>query len=159
MNVKNRLSNLTMKNIHNNKLELKNKVELLNNLSPTNTMLRGYSIINKDDKVITSTQDLSKDDEITLAMKDGNVDAIVKKVSVNMSKDQQSFEEMMQELENIVQKLDNETVSLEESLELYQRGMKLSATCDATLKDAEKKVNQLIKDEAEDEENGKEVNE
>ena len=126
MNVKNRLSNLTMKNIHNNKLEFKNKVELLNNLSPTNTMLRGYSIINKDDKVITSTQDLSKDDEITLAMKDGNVDAIVKKVSVNMSKDQQSFEEMMQELENIVQKLDNETVSLEESLELYQRGMKLS---------------------------------
>ena len=76
-----------------------------------------------------------------------------------MSKDQQSFEEMMQELENIVQKLDNETVSLEESLELYQRGMKLSATCDATLKDAEKKVNELIKDEAEDEENGKEVNE
>ncbi|RIO65264.1 exodeoxyribonuclease VII large subunit, partial [Staphylococcus haemolyticus] len=56
------------------------KVELLNNLSPTNTMLRGYSIINKDDKVITSTQDLSKDDEITLAMKDGSVDAIVKKV-------------------------------------------------------------------------------
>lgn len=147
MNVKNRLSNLTMKNIHNNKLELKNKVELLNNLSPTNTMLRGYSIINKDDKVITSTQDLSKDDEITLAMKDGNVDAIVKRLGVNMSKDQQSFEEMMQELENIVQKLDNETVSLEESLELYQRGMKLSATCDATLKDAEKKVNQLIKDE------------
>ncbi|GEQ07604.1 exodeoxyribonuclease 7 small subunit [Staphylococcus haemolyticus] len=83
----------------------------------------------------------------------------LKRLGVNMSKDQQSFEEMMQELENIVQKLDNETVSLEESLELYQRGMKLSATCDATLKDAEKKVNQLIKDEAEDEENGKEVNE
>lgn len=84
---------------------------------------------------------------------------LLKRLGVNMSKDQQSFEEMMQELENIVQKLDNETVSLEESLELYQRGMKLSATCDATLKDAEKKVNQLIKDEAEDEENGKEVNE
>ena len=82
----------------------------------------------------------------------------LKRLGVNMSKDQQSFEEMMQELENIVQKLDNETVSLEESLELYQRGMKLSGTCDATLKDAEKKVNQLIKDEAEDEENGKEVN-
>ena len=76
-----------------------------------------------------------------------------------MSKDQQSFEEMMQELEKIVQKLDNETVSLEESLELYQRGMKLSATCDAMLKDAENKVNQLIKDEAEDEDNDKDVNE
>ena len=32
--------------------------------------------------------------------------------------------------------------------------MKLT-TCDATLKDAEKKVNQLIKDEAEDEEMAK----
>lgn len=59
----------------------------------------------------------------------------------------QSFEEMMKELEGIVQKLDNENVSLEESLNLYQRGMKLSATCDETLKDAEKKVNELMTDE------------
>ena len=61
-----------------------------------------------------------------------------------MSKEKQSFEEMMQELENIVQKLDNETISLEESLDLYQRGMKLSTACDTTLKDAEKKVNKLM---------------
>ncbi|ANQ64353.1 exodeoxyribonuclease VII small subunit [Staphylococcus equorum] len=59
----------------------------------------------------------------------------------------QSFEEMMKELEGIVQKLDNENVSLEESLNLYQRGMKLSTTCDETLKDAEKKVNELMTDE------------
>lgn len=62
----------------------------------------------------------------------------------------QSFEEMMKELENIVQKLDNENVTLEESLNLYQRGMKLSATCDETLKDAEKKVNELMADEQTD---------
>lgn len=51
----------------------------------------------------------------------------------------------MEELENIVKKLDNETVSLEEALDLYQRGMKLSASCDETLKNAEKKVNELMK--------------
>ena len=62
-----------------------------------------------------------------------------------MSKEKQSFEEMMQELESIVQKLDNETVSLEESLDLYQRGMKLSTACDSTLKDAEKKVTEARK--------------
>ena len=61
----------------------------------------------------------------------------------------QSFEEMMKELETIVQKLDNENVSLEESLELYQRGMKLSASCDETLKNAEQKVNELIKEDEE----------
>ena len=70
-----------------------------------------------------------------------------------MSKEKQSFEEMMQELENIVQKLDNETISLEESLDLYQRGMKLSTACDTTLKDAEKKVNKLMQEEAEEQEN------
>ncbi|MCI2900681.1 exodeoxyribonuclease VII small subunit [Staphylococcus hominis] len=76
-----------------------------------------------------------------------------------MSKEQQSFEEMMKELESIVQKLDNETVSLEESLDLYQHGMKLSSACDKTLKDAENKVNQLIKEEAKDEDDVEEINE
>lgn len=76
-----------------------------------------------------------------------------------MTKETQSFEEMMQELERIVQKLDNETVSLEESLDLYQRGMKLSADCDTTLKNAEKKVNDLIKEEAEDVKNDESTDE
>ena len=76
-----------------------------------------------------------------------------------MSKEKKSFEEMMQELENIVQKLDNETVSLEESLDLYQRGMKLSTACDTTLKDAEKKVNKLMQEEAEEQENEEANNE
>ncbi|EOW0831464.1 exodeoxyribonuclease VII small subunit [Staphylococcus aureus] len=76
-----------------------------------------------------------------------------------MTKETQSFEEMMQELEQIVQKLDNETVSLEKSLDLYQRGMKLSAACDTTLKNAEKKVNDLIKEEAEDVKNDESTDE
>ena len=71
-----------------------------------------------------------------------------RKLGVKMS-NKQSFEEMMEELETIVQKLDNENVSLEESLELYQRGMKLSANCDETLKNAEQKVNELIKEDEE----------
>lgn len=58
----------------------------------------------------------------------------------------QTFEEMMEELESIVKKLDNEAVSLEDALDLYQKGMKLSASCDETLKNAEKKVNQLMQD-------------
>ncbi|MCD8820096.1 exodeoxyribonuclease VII large subunit [Staphylococcus gallinarum] len=62
------------------KNDLGRKLESLNNLSPTNTMLRGYTIVNKDDSVITSTQDLSAGDNIELTMKDGVVDAQVKKV-------------------------------------------------------------------------------
>ncbi|MBO1213423.1 exodeoxyribonuclease VII large subunit [Staphylococcus nepalensis] len=59
------------------------KLESLNNLSPTNTMLRGYTIVNKEDKVITSTNDLVENDNIVLTMKDGIVDAQVKKVRCN----------------------------------------------------------------------------
>ncbi|WP_105992715.1 exodeoxyribonuclease VII small subunit [Staphylococcus simulans] len=59
----------------------------------------------------------------------------------------QSFENMMEELEGIVKKLDNEAVSLEDALNFYQRGMKLSAACDETLKNAEKKVNELMKND------------
>ncbi|MEB6322832.1 exodeoxyribonuclease VII large subunit [Staphylococcus xylosus] len=69
--------------IHNQKNNLARKLESLNNLSPTNTMLRGYTIVNKDDNVITSTSDLAENDNIVLTMKDGVVDAQVKKVRCN----------------------------------------------------------------------------
>lgn len=78
-----------------------------------------------------------------------------------MTNKKQSFEEMMEELESIVQKLDNENVSLEESLDLYQRGMKLSASCEETLKNAENKVNELIKeeDDIDEEQNDEKIDE
>lgn len=69
--------------IHNQKNNLARKLESLNNLSPTNTMLRGYTIVNKDNNVITSTSDLAENDNIVLTMKDGVVDAQVKKVRCN----------------------------------------------------------------------------
>lgn len=76
-----------IKNLSNDLLNyrqsLKNKIENLNNLSPTNTMLRGYAIVNKENQVITSTKDLKENDKITLTMKDGNVDAKVMKVRCN----------------------------------------------------------------------------
>ncbi|MCC3665374.1 exodeoxyribonuclease VII large subunit, partial [Staphylococcus haemolyticus] len=48
--------------------------------SHSQLIFTGDPLIITNVKCITHTQDLSKDDEITLAMKDGNVDAIVKKV-------------------------------------------------------------------------------
>ena len=59
---------------------LSNKSENLNTLSPTNTMLRRYTIVNKEQQVITSTKDLSENDSIVLTRKDGTVDAKVQKV-------------------------------------------------------------------------------
>lgn len=78
-----RLSKIMSNNITDLKTVLKNKLESLNNLSPTNTMLRGYAIVNKDNEVVTSTHKLNENDQISLTMKDGSVDATVKKVRCN----------------------------------------------------------------------------
>ncbi|RXK19335.1 exodeoxyribonuclease VII small subunit [Macrococcus sp. DPC7161] len=59
----------------------------------------------------------------------------------------QDFETMMKSLESIVNQLDSEQVSLEQSIELYEKGVKLSAECEQVLKAAEEKINKLKKNE------------
>ena len=54
--------------------------------------------------------------------------------------DKMSFEQAMQELEAIVNHLDSGNVELDKSIELYERGAKLKAHCEAKLKAAEEKV-------------------
>lgn len=65
-----------------------------------------------------------------------------------MTSKNKNFEDMMKELETIVNKLDNDSISLEESMDLYQKGMTLSKSCEKTLKDAEEKVAKLMENEA-----------
>ena len=61
-----------------------------------------------------------------------------------------SFENAMAELEKIVTSLDSGDGSLEESIELYQRGVYLSALCTTRLDDFEKRVRILTNPEASD---------
>ena len=46
-------------------------------LSPLKTLLRGYSIVEKDDRVVKSTQDLKSGDEIKIILNDGKINANV----------------------------------------------------------------------------------
>lgn len=57
------------------------------------------------------------------------------------------FEEALQELEAIVQRLEDGNLSLDESLALFEEGIKLSRLCAQRLDEAEKKVELLLKDE------------
>ena len=50
----------------------------LNSLSPTNILLRGYSVVYKDDKIISSKKDLNVNDNIKINLSDGIVNAEVK---------------------------------------------------------------------------------
>ncbi|WP_380572242.1 exodeoxyribonuclease VII small subunit [Staphylococcus hyicus] len=64
-----------------------------------------------------------------------------------MTTKNKNFEDMMKELEAIVNKLDNDQISLEESMDLYQKGMALSKSCEETLKKAEANVSKLMENE------------
>jgi exodeoxyribonuclease VII small subunit len=50
------------------------------------------------------------------------------------------FEAAIAELESIVKKLEEGDLTLERSLELYERGVQLSRFCHAKLEDAERRI-------------------
>ena len=58
-----------------------------------------------------------------------------------------TFEESMTELEDIVTKLEAGDITLDASLELFEKGIKLAKTCQEKLDDAEKKVKILTTNE------------
>ena len=61
------------------------------------------------------------------------------------SKPVESFEGCLEELEKVVKELEGGDLSLERSLELFERGMGLSDTCRRQLEAAETRVEMLIR--------------
>lgn len=57
-----------------------------------------------------------------------------------------NFEETMKQLEEIVQELENGELNLDDSIEKFEKGMKLSKDASKYLEDAEKKITILVKD-------------
>lgn len=67
-----------------------------------------------------------------------------------MSEKEQTFDQALQELEEIVSKLEQGDVPLEEALDQFQEGIKLSRYCKKTLQEAETTMTKIV------EENGNE---
>lgn len=62
-----------------------------------------------------------------------------------MAEEKFNFEESLKRLDEIVAKVEGETLPLEESLKLYEEGKNLISSLEKTLKEAEKKVEDLQK--------------
>ncbi len=58
-----------------------------------------------------------------------------------------SFEQDLKALEDIVTKLEAGSVSLDEALNLFQKGRALSRSCEARLREVELKIQKLLEDE------------
>lgn len=70
-----------------------------------------------------------------------------------MSEKELNFEELMKKLEEITNKLEKESLSLDESVELFEEGMKISKECNSKLENAEKRITILLDTENLEEEN------
>ncbi len=57
-----------------------------------------------------------------------------------------TFEQAMSRLDEIVGKLEDGSLSLDQSLKLFEEGMELSRFCETKLEDANGRVQRLVKD-------------
>ena len=60
-----------------------------------------------------------------------------------MSKE--TFENNLKELEGIVKALEGSDISLDEMLELFEKGIKLTKSCTSQIENAEQKISVLMK--------------
>lgn len=58
-----------------------------------------------------------------------------------------NFEDTMKQLEEIAVQLEKGNLTLDESVEKFEEGMKLSKQCSKTLEEAEKRITILLKNE------------
>ena len=59
---------------------------------------------------------------------------------------EKTFEQSLAELEDIVAKLESGDLALEDSLELFEKGIKLSRECRSRLTNAERRIEILLKE-------------
>lgn len=54
-----------------------------------------------------------------------------------------SFDELLEKLEEVVQQLESDELSLDASIEMFQRGVSLAARCQQLLSEAELRISQI----------------
>ena len=65
---------------------------------------------------------------------------------LDLTNDRIDFEQAMQRLEDIVKKMEEGNVSLDDALELFEKGVNLIKLCQKKISSAEQKVALLIQD-------------
>lgn len=66
------------------------------------------------------------------------------------TKKRPDLEKSLADLETIVEELESGELSLDKSLQMFEKGIQLSRECQAALKEAEQKVQVLVDDELKD---------
>lgn len=68
-------------NLETSKEKLSKKAAILHNLSPLATISRGYSIVEKNNQVINSIEEVDINDDINITLKDGSLECNINKIN------------------------------------------------------------------------------
>ncbi|MEG1008698.1 MAG: exodeoxyribonuclease VII large subunit [Clostridia bacterium] len=74
-------SNKTNYMLNDYRLKFNNCLTKLEALSPINTMKRGYSVVEYNNKLISSVKNIKIDDNLKVVLSDGNINVLVKEIS------------------------------------------------------------------------------
>ena len=72
------------------------------------------------------------------------IEVISEEGNIKKTKDEMSYEEAVAMLEQVVARLESGDVALDESMELFQQGMKLADFCGKKLNSMEEKITKLM---------------
>ena len=61
-------------------------------------------------------------------------------------REEQRFEDVMGDLEEVVERLESGDLSLEDSLAVFEKGVKMVELCNKRLNEVEKRIDLLVKD-------------
>lgn len=75
-----RLTSLMMNQVMKKRHELQLYIERIHGLSPITQLNRGYALVVKGEDVVHSIDKVKKDDTVTISVKDGDVEAVVKDI-------------------------------------------------------------------------------
>ena len=68
-------------NLETSKEKLSKKAAILHNLSPLATISRGYSIVEKNNQVINSIEEVDINEDINITLKDGSLECNINKIN------------------------------------------------------------------------------
>ena len=115
------------------------------NLSPLAVLARGYAVCWNADRtaIIHTASQVAPGDRVRVTLHEGELHCDVTPSRIIMDPTIKDFESATAELDAIVRKLEEGDLPLEQSMQLYERGLQLSRFCHAKIEEAERRIELL----------------
>lgn len=117
----------------------------LSAMNPALLVRKGYGQLEQDGHVLTDIQSLRQDRPLTIQLLEGTILTEIKEVTIHGSdkRKTKNFETNYATLEKLVRDLESPDLTLAQSLELFEKAIKVSQSCESALEYARQRAQVL----------------